>query len=99
VWYVYVLRCSDGTLYTGVTNDLARRMARHNAGSGAKYTRGRHPLELVYTAPFAHKGDALRREAEVKRMKRAEKLRLAGMVTEENSVRATGSRGDHLASR
>lgn len=58
MYYVYLLRCADGTLYTGFTNDLARRLAAHNAGRGAKYTRGRRPVELVYWESFSNKSSA-----------------------------------------
>lgn len=75
-WWVYVARCGDGTLYTGITNDLERRRAQHESGAGAKYTRGRGPIELVYTEKAPSKGAALSRENEIKRMKREEKLRL-----------------------
>ncbi|MFB6117408.1 GIY-YIG nuclease family protein [Halosegnis sp.] len=74
--YVYVLRCADDTYYTGYTTDPERRVAEHNAGDGAKYTRGRTPAELVYTESFAEKGAALSREHEVKSLSRAEKERL-----------------------
>lgn len=76
MYYVYLLRCADGTLYTGFTNDLARRLAVHNAGKGAKYTRGRRPVELVYWESFSNKSSALRRECAIKRLSRAEKLSL-----------------------
>ena len=75
-FYVYILRCKDGTLYTGYTDDPARRVAVHNSGKGAKYTRSRRPVELVYTEECADKSAALRREAAIKRLKRAEKLAL-----------------------
>lgn len=75
-WYVYILRCGDGTLYTGITDDIPRRLAAHRAGKGAKYTRGRGPLELVYTEQLPDKSAALRREIEIKRLRRAEKERL-----------------------
>ena len=75
-WYVYILRCGDGTLYTGITDDVDRRLAAHRAGRGAKYTRGRGPLELVYREPAADKPAALRREIEIKRLTRGEKLAL-----------------------
>jgi putative endonuclease len=71
---VYVLRCRDGSLYTGVTNDLQRRLAVHNSGRGSRYTRSRRPVALVYSEKAADRGAALRREAELKRLKRAEKL-------------------------
>lgn len=75
-WYVYMLRCGDGTLYTGITDNVERRLAAHRAGKGAKYTRGRGPLELVYTEQLPDKSAALRREIEIKRLRRAEKERL-----------------------
>lgn len=73
---VYILRCADGTLYTGCTNDLARRLRTHSAGKGAKYTRARLPVELVYTEPALDKSQALRREAAIKALSRSEKLAL-----------------------
>ncbi|NBI09435.1 GIY-YIG nuclease family protein [Colidextribacter sp. OB.20] len=75
-WYVYILRCGDGTLYTGITDDVPRRLAAHRAGKGAKYTRGRGPLELVYAEQVPDKSAALRREIEIKRLRRAEKEKL-----------------------
>ena len=72
-WHVYILRCADGTLYTGVTNDPMKRLAAHNAGLGAKYTRGRGPIVLIWKKRMADKGAALKREAAIKRMTRAEK--------------------------
>lgn len=76
LWYVYILRCGDGTLYTGITDDIPRRLAAHRSGKGAKYTRGRGPLELVYQEQVPDKSAALRREIEIKRLRRAEKERL-----------------------
>ena len=76
MYYVYLLRCADGTLYTGFTNDLARRLAAHNAGRGAKYTRGRRPVELVYWESFSNKSSALKREYAIKQCTRKEKLAL-----------------------
>ena len=75
-WYVYILRCGDGTLYTGITDDIPRRLAAHRAGKGAKYTRGRGPLELVYQERVPDKSAAIRREAAIKRLRRGEKERL-----------------------
>ena len=75
-WYVYILRCGDNTLYTGVTDDVDRRLAAHRAGKGAKYTRGRGPLELVYTEEVPDKSAALRREHQIKNLSRSEKGRL-----------------------
>ena len=75
-WYVYLLRCGDGTLYTGMTDDIPRRLAAHRAGRGAKYTRGRSPLELVYWEKQPDKSSALRREAQIKKLSRQKKLAL-----------------------
>lgn len=72
-WYVYILRCGDGTLYTGVTDDIPRRLATHRSGKGAKYTRGRGPLELVYQEQVPDRSAALRREYQIKRMPKQEK--------------------------
>ena len=72
-WYVYMLRCGDGTLYTGVTDDVERRLAAHRAGKGAKYTRGRGPLELVYQEQVPDKSAALRREYQIKRLPKQDK--------------------------
>ncbi len=82
--FVYMLRCKDGSLYTGWTNDLAHRLAMHCSGRGAKYTRGRGPLELVYTEELADRESALRRECAIKAMPRAEKLLLAAAWTKQN---------------
>lgn len=76
VWYVYMLRCGDGTLYTGITDDVARRLEAHRQGKGAKYTRGRGPLALVYTQELPDKSAALRREIQIKRLPREKKLAL-----------------------
>lgn len=75
-WTVYILRCGDGTLYTGCTNDLPRRLEAHRSGKGAKYTRSRPPVELVYQEETADKSAALRREAAIKRLDRRAKLAL-----------------------
>ncbi|HET7790972.1 MAG TPA: GIY-YIG nuclease family protein [Gemmatimonadales bacterium] len=75
-WTVYILRCADDSLYTGITNDLARRLARHRAGKGAAYTRGRRPLRVIYTERRRTRSAALRREAAIKRLSRPAKLRL-----------------------
>ena len=75
-WYLYILRCGDDTLYTGITTDVQRRLADHRAGKGAKYTRGRAPLELVYEEKCGTHSDALRRELAVKALSRAEKEKL-----------------------
>ena len=65
-YYLYILRCGDDTLYTGITNDVAKRLAAHRSGKGAKYTRGRGPLRLVYQEEWADKSAALKRELAVK---------------------------------
>lgn len=77
-WCVYMLRCVDGSLYTGITTDLARRVAEHNGagGPGARYTRGRRPVQLVYAEAAANRAEAARREAAIKRLDRAGKLAL-----------------------
>lgn len=74
--FVYMLRCKDGSLYTGWTNDLGHRLAMHNSGRGAKYTRGRGPLELVYSEELPDKEAALRRECAIKKLRREQKLAL-----------------------
>ncbi len=71
--YTYILSCADGTLYTGWTNDLDRRLAAHNAGKGGKYTRARLPVTLVYSEEFATKEEAMSREWRIKQMTRAQK--------------------------
>ena len=76
MWYVYLLRCADDTLYTGCTNDPQRRLHQHNTGQGAKYTRSRRPVVLVYQERFATKEEAMRREWAIKQLTRAQKLRL-----------------------
>lgn len=80
---MYIVRCSDDTLYTGWTNHLEERIEAHNRGKGARYTRSRRPVELVYFESFATKEEAMSREFKVKRLTRAEKLRMiksGGMV-------------------
>ncbi|GAA0215234.1 hypothetical protein GCM10009000_032570 [Halobacterium noricense] len=76
--YVYVLECVDGSLYTGYTTDVARRVAEHDAGDGAKYTRGRTPVELVHVEAFDSKSAAMSREYAIKQRSRREKERLIG---------------------
>lgn len=75
-WVVYMLRCSDGSLYTGTTTDLARRLREHGAGKGGAYTRGRRPVRLVYCERRRDRAAAQRREAALKRLSRAAKRRL-----------------------
>ena len=76
MWYLYILRCGDGSLYTGITTDVEKRLQAHRAGKGAKYTRGRGPLELVYREECGTHSDALKRELEIKRLPREEKRKL-----------------------
>lgn len=75
-WTVYILQCADDTLYTGITNNLEERIAKHLNGTGAKYTRGRGPYKVVHTESHRTKGRALKREAQIKSLPRADKLRL-----------------------
>ncbi len=75
-WWVYLLRCRDGSLYAGATNDLARRLAAHGRGRASRYTRSRLPVALAWAEPAADRSAALRREAALKRLGRAEKLAL-----------------------
>ena len=77
-WHVYILRCADRSLYTGVATDVAARLSVHNAGKGAKYTRGRLPVKLVYQEAADGRGAALKRELAIKRLPRAAKRRLIG---------------------
>lgn len=72
-WFVYILRCADGTLYTGITTDLGRRVKQHNAGTASKYTRARRPVAVAHREPAASHGDALRRERAIKKLPRAAK--------------------------
>lgn len=78
--YVYILECIDGTLYTGYTNNLDRRVRVHNAGKGAKYTRGRLPVKLVYYEEIITKSEALKREYAIKSMKRQDKIKLVNNI-------------------
>jgi putative endonuclease len=75
-WTVYILLCADGSLYTGITNDLERRFAEHQAGKGAKYTKGRGPLRLVYQEDCEDRPQALKRENKIKALDKAAKLAL-----------------------
>lgn len=75
-WVLYILECGDGTLYTGITDDLDKRLKAHNEGKGAKYTRGRGPLTLRYRESCEDHSQALRREYQVKQLSRKEKLEL-----------------------
>lgn len=76
MFYVYILRCNDDTLYTGFTVDLEKRIKTHNKGMGAKYTRGRIPVELVYEEEYKTKSEALKRECVLKKLNRIQKLKI-----------------------
>ena len=75
-WKLYILRCGDGSLYTGITTDVEKRLETHRSGKGAKYTRGRGPLELVYREECGDHSAALKRELEIKKLPREEKEEL-----------------------
>jgi putative endonuclease len=76
MYYLYILRCADDTLYTGITTDIERRIAEHNEGTGAKYTRGKGPVEMIYSKKYRDRSKASVAEAKVKALSRAEKLAL-----------------------
>ena len=76
IWYVYIIECKDNSLYTGITNNLSKRLEVHNSGKGAKYTKTRLPVKLVYKEIYRTKEESLRRESEIKKLKRREKLAL-----------------------
>jgi putative endonuclease len=82
--YAYILMCSDNTLYTGWTNDLDNRVAAHNAGIGAKYTKARLPVKLIHSEAFNTKSEALKREHEIKSMRREEKLKIIERMQNQN---------------
>lgn len=82
--YVYMIRCKDGSLYTGWTNNLEKRFRNHCEGKGAKYTRGRGPLELVYYEVFEDKKDAMKREYAIKQLKKSEKEKLINYKSDKN---------------
>ena len=80
--YTYILRCRDGTLYTGWTNDIEKRVKAHNEGKGAKYTKARLPVKLVYSEAFETKTEAMKREYAIKRMRREAKEKLIAKAME-----------------
>ena len=80
VWYLYILRCADGSLYTGITTNVERRFAAHSTGKGAKYTRGRGPLKLVYREECGGHSDALKREWQIKQLTREEKEKMVNLL-------------------
>ncbi len=79
-WFVYVVGCRDGSLYTGISTDVDARVARHNTGAGARYTRSRRPVRLLYVERKRSRSNALRREAAIKALSRARKIELVGGV-------------------
>ena len=79
-WWVYILECRDGTFYTGITDDIQSRLVVHNEGKGARYTKGRGPVLLRYSEKVQGRGEATRREVEIKKMNRSEKMRLMGIL-------------------
>ena len=85
-WSVYILRCADGSLYTGVARDLEKRLLQHNGelAGGARYTRGRRPVQLLWSAPAHERSSAQLQEAAIKRMAMAEKLRFIGFAVKNN---------------
>lgn len=94
-WQVYIIRCSDQSLYTGITNNVERRWRQHAARRGAKYFRGREPLEIVYLEPGHDRGSATRREADIKKLQRVEKERL--IRSRRNQLHTlTGSEVEHV---
>ena len=74
--YIYIVKCADGTYYTGYTNDLERRIKQHNEGEGAKYTKGRRPVKLVHSEQFETKSKAMKREYEIKQFKQERKIEI-----------------------
>lgn len=83
-WVVYILECADNTLYTGITNDLDERLAKHNAGNGAKYTRGRAPVKLLYVEDQNNRSAASKREFQIKAMSREDKLKITEKRNQKN---------------
>jgi len=73
-WYIYIIKCRDGKLYTGITNNLKKRIAAHNTGEGCRFTRCRYPVKLIYTEACKNRSEASRREIEIKKLSRKEKL-------------------------
>ena len=90
-WYVYILECADGTLYTGMTNRLERRLAAHNAGKGAKYTKTRRPVRLRYFETLENRSQALRQEAAIKKLSHAQKHAMCENFAREGDGRSPGA--------
>lgn len=85
IWHVYIVQCKDNKLYTGITSDLNRRLAEHNSGHGGHFTKFRNPVKLVYCQEVLNRSEALKREAEIKKLSRSEKIELTsrGIVAAE----------------
>jgi putative endonuclease len=83
-WLVYIAKCKDGTFYTGCTNDLGKRLKKHNNNVGAKYTKGRTPIKLIYTEMNLNKSQALQKEHEIKQLSRQEKIKLIKNMTKKS---------------
>jgi putative endonuclease len=86
-WCCYILRCADGTLYTGISNDLERRLAAHNTGTASKYTRARLPVTLLYSERHSDRSSASRREAQLKRLPRKAKLDLVSSLRRKRKIK------------
>ena len=86
--FTYILRCSDDSLYTGYTTNLAKRLQTHNAGKGAKYTKARLPVEMVYNEEYVTKEEAMRREAAIKKLTRKQKIELIKNQTNTKGIKA-----------
>lgn len=94
--FVYIVECSDGTLYTGWTTDVEARVATHNSGCGAKYTRTRTPVKLVYSEELENKSAALKREAAIKKLPRAKKMQLIRNANHTDSSGSISPKTDNL---
>ncbi|MCU7843061.1 MAG: GIY-YIG nuclease family protein [Candidatus Thiodiazotropha sp. (ex Monitilora ramsayi)] len=91
LWFVYMLRCVDGSLYTGITTDLQRRLDQHNQGTGAKYTRSRRPVSLLYSQSCCSQSEALKREHAIKRMSSKDKWTLIEQSNASDSSDPSGA--------
>ena len=98
-WSVYIVRCCDGSLYTGVSNDVAARVQRHNSGKGARYTRSRLPVKLVWRKGVKDMSAALRLEAAMKKLSRPQKVLLLKASVRQKALRAARRRASSSASR
>ena len=85
IWYVYILLCNDGTLYTGITKELSKRIDKHNKGQGAKYTKPRQPVKLLYSEPAIDRSSASRRERNIKMLSRSAKFELINQQSSKKS--------------